>query len=249
VAPRQPDETPGHVRGMAPAIKFDPGRRRPSRRAALKGLAALGAAELAVGSTFDRALAQPTAVEDPVVARIGRYLTLHQEAMRRSREWRATIDALRRRGFDASPSYECCGMMFALCDGDTSPIAAYFDAGIAAAPNHSSRSAMSLERDWHLRAADQAYRRWRAAVGELRVAEASELNDTAWDAVDALNLNALWAVRPRTMQAAIALLRLVRCTGWDCGCDPDDYAGPAQGLDHVVAFLEEYGARVRDASE
>jgi hypothetical protein len=233
---------------MAPAMKFDSGRRRPSRRAALK-FAALGAAELAMGPTFDRALAQPTAGEDPVVARIGRYLTLHQEAMRRSREWREKVDALRRRGFDSSPFYEGCGMMFALRDGDTSAIAAHFDAGIAAAPDHSSRSAIRLERDRHLRAADQAYRRWRAAVGELGVAEASELNDSAWDALDALDLNALWGIRPRTMTAAVALLRLVRCTGWDCGCDPDDYAGPAQGLDHVVAFLEEYGAGVRDASE
>ena len=182
------------------------------------------------------------------MARIGRYLTLHQEAMRRSRIWREKADALRRRRLRLVPLDECCGVTFALSDGDTSAIAAYFDAGIAAAPDHSSRSAMRLERDWHLRAADQEYRRWRAAVGELGVAKASELNDAVWDALDALDLDGVTGGQA-TYHDSRDRVAARWVSGLDCGCDPDDYAGPAQGLDHVVAFLEEYGAGFRDASK
>jgi hypothetical protein len=243
--PRQPgDQALRHVHGLAPAVKTDAGRSHPSRRSALKGLAALGAAELIGVPAVDRAVAEAPAAEDPVVVRVRQYCSLLEEALHRSRAWRERVDALRRRGFDSSPSYDCGGMMFALTGGDTSAIAASFDAGIAAASDRSSRSAMMRERKRHLRRANQAYRRWCAAARELGVEEASALNDAAWDALDALELEALWEVEPRTITAAVALLRLVRSAGLDCGCDPEDYAGPARALDQVIAFLEKHGAGV-----
>jgi hypothetical protein len=66
--PRQPgDQALRHVCCLAPAVKTDPARSHPSRRTALKGLAALGVAELIGVPAVDRAVAEAPAAEDPVV--------------------------------------------------------------------------------------------------------------------------------------------------------------------------------------
>jgi hypothetical protein len=67
-------------------MKAGPSRRRPSRRSALKALAALGAAEIVLAIPARTTGSAPR--EDPVAALARRYVALHREAERCSRTWR-----------------------------------------------------------------------------------------------------------------------------------------------------------------
>jgi hypothetical protein len=179
---------------------------------------------------------QDTEIE-PLVGLARRFIALHEEASRRSQLWRQKATELARRGLEPSPLYAVHGTHFSLWRGDLSEITAYFKSAIESTSDAPTRAKIARRRDYHLRNAAKKYAQWHAVARKLGVEEASERNDAAWDAVDKVDLPALWKMKPCSIAGAIALLRVVRCAGWTYG-HPDDHAGPVRVIDHVCAFLQ-----------
>jgi hypothetical protein len=154
-----------------------------------------------------------------LVASIERYLAASAHAQRCGSELRRRIDMLKQAGFGPHAIYLCERAEF-LLDAD----------GFSEIDSHFQRS---------LDEARAIYARWHDAATKVGLAQASEESDAAWNAVDAMDIDALYSADVSDLREAVAMLRLVHRAGWS-GADIRDHAPAIRALEGVIRLLEHW---------
>jgi hypothetical protein len=176
-------------------------------------------APLELASRCNLAHAADRSASGTLVADIERYLAACAHAQRCASERRRRIDLLQRAGFGPYAIYLSERAEF-LLDAD----------GLSEIDGHFQRS---------LDEARAIYARWHDAATKVGLAQASEESDAAWNAVDAIDIDALYSADVSDLREAVAMLRLVHSAGWS-GADIRDHAPAIRALEGVIRLLEHW---------
>jgi hypothetical protein len=171
---------------------------------------------------------------------VAHYIGRHRNAMRLSAEWRRLATLLEDRGHAANAAYleiACGGARVQIPDGDLTAVHLHYETRLAAAADDIERHAIVRERDEAIDRAENIYRRWQQASGAIGAEAAATSSEEAWAIVDALDLDALWAVEPGDRADVLAMLALLQEVGWDA-CEPGDSDRQRAAVAAMMSFLE-----------
>ena len=157
-------------------------------------------------------------VNSPLIADIERYLTASAYARQCAIEWRRRVELLNQSGFGPHPIYIFERTEFFLDADNFSEIDSHFQ--------------KSLDE------ARAIYERWHEAAAKVDLTKASKENDSAWSAVDTIDVELLYCAAIGDLREALAMLRLIRETGWS-GADRRDHAGAIGALESIIRFVED----------
>ena len=176
-------------------------------------------APLGLATRSDPAHAAERSASSALAANIERYLAVSAQAQRCASERQRRIDLLQRAGFGPYAIYLSERAEF-LLDAD----------GLSEIDGHFQRS---------LDEARAIYARWHDAATKVGLAQASEESDAAWNAVDAIDIDALYSADVSDLREAVAMLRFVHSAGWS-GADIRDHAPAIRALEGVIRLLEHW---------